>query len=209
MSGSDALHTITAIKQQVKRSDRCSIFVDDKYCCSFSKDALLELGLRENQKLTAKELTSLKSKAEDAKWYDACIGLIARRPRSVWEIETYLKRKGAEPIQIDETLQKLTDRKLLDDAAFAEAWVRSRRLIKSTSTRKLQLELRQKRVHDDIISQVLREDPTEDKDVLWELAMRKHRQTRYQDKTKLMQYLVRQGFNYGDVKEAVEEITSL
>lgn len=208
MPGSDTEHKITAIKQQVKRPDRCSVFVDDKYCCSFSKNALLELELRENQELTVDELTSLKSKAEDAKWYDACLGLIVRRPRSVWEIETYLKRKGANSTKSSEILQKLIDRRLLDDTAFAEAWVRSRRLIKSTSTRKLQLELRQKRIQDDIISQVLSEDTTDDKDVLRELAMRKRRQTRYQDKTKLMQYLVRQGFNYGDVKEIVEDITN-
>jgi SOS response regulatory protein OraA/RecX len=33
---------------------------------------------------------------------------------------------------------------------------------------------------------------------------RKRRQTKYQDDTKLMQYLARQGFGYDDIKSALQ-----
>jgi SOS response regulatory protein OraA/RecX len=33
----------------------------------------------------------------------------------------------------------------------------------------------------------------------------KRRQARYQDDLKLMQYLARQGFNYGDIKDALKD----
>jgi len=40
---------------------------------------------------------------------------------------------------------------------------------------------------------------------LRELIAKKRQQSRYQDKLKLMQYLSRQGFGYGDIKTVLEE----
>ena len=43
-----------------------------------------------------------------------------------------------------------------------------------------------------------------DEDSLNKLIEMKRRQTKYQDDLKLMQYLVRNGFNYSDVKKALK-----
>ncbi|HEX5455917.1 MAG TPA: RecX family transcriptional regulator, partial [Candidatus Saccharimonadales bacterium] len=81
----------------------------------------------------------------------------------------------------------------------------NRRLLKPTSRRKLVLELRQKRISDEIISAVMDSEPADEREVLKELIAKKSGQTRYQDKQKLMQYLARQGFNYSDIKSALSE----
>jgi regulatory protein len=94
----------------------------------------------------------------------------------------------------------------IDDVAFAKAWVDNRHLLKPTSHRKLQLELRAKRVADSVIQQVLVDDETTDSDELTAMIARKRRQSRYQDKDKLMQYLARQGFSYEDIKQALAAI---
>jgi len=52
---------------------------------------------------------------------------------------------------------------------------------------------------------VLEEDETDERQVLRELIERKRRQAKYQDNIKLMQYLSRQGFSYGDIKSALED----
>ena len=94
---------------------------------------------------------------------------------------------------------------MLNDLGFARAWVQNRRLLRPTSKRKLQQELRAKRVADDIITQVLEEDETEENDILKELVAKKRQQAKYKnDDLKLMQYLARQGFSYGDIKAALE-----
>jgi regulatory protein len=92
----------------------------------------------------------------------------------------------------------------VDDLDFATRWVENRRLLKSTSRRRLAQELRQKRIKDDVIEQVLEQDETDEKDVLRELVKKKRRQ--YPDKLKLMQYLTRQGFDYGVVRDTVDEV---
>ena len=195
---------ITDIRQQVKRADRFSVFVDGKYAFSFSQDEILHLGLKINQEFTKDELEQLKKSAVQDKAYDRALSLIARRPRSRWELEDYLKRKDSEPEIIEKTLNKLSDSGYVDDVKFAQAWVRTRRLLKPTSKRRLQQELRQKRVDNEAIEKVLEEDEADEREVLRSLVERKAK--RYPDKLKFMQYLLRQGYNYGDVKEVLEEL---
>lgn len=197
---------ITDIKKQVKRSDRYSIFIDGKYDFSLSESELLNLALRVRQEISKEDYKKLKDTASEDKAYDRTLNLIMRRPRSVWEIQTYLKQKKYEPEMIEKIIRRLQENNYLDDASFARSWIQNRRLLKSTSRRKLQLELRQKRVADEIVDQVLAEDAGHDElQMLKEIIEKKRAQSRYADEQKLIAYLARQGFNYGDIKQALEK----
>jgi len=196
---------ISAIKQQVKRADRYSVYGDGKYLFSFSEAELLGSGIRIGQELGEAELLELKNKAILDKAYDRSLNLISHRMRSEWEVRDYLKRKDYDAAVQDAVITRLIDRGYLNDAAFAKRWVENRRLLKSTSKRRLSQELRQKRVNDDIIQSVLAGDETDELEVLRELIEKKRKQTKYQDDTKLMQYLARQGFGYDQIKQAITE----
>jgi regulatory protein len=197
---------ITAITQQEKLKNRYSIFVDEKYAFSLSDVALLDAKLFAGQELTEVELKGYKELSADDKMYGLVLRYVAIRQRSEWEIETYLQRKQC-PVPLQEKiLKKLHANRLIDDSVFAEAWVSNRRLLKPVSKRRLQLELTQKHVSHEIIEQVLAEDETNEGDVLKELITRKRKQTKYQDNEKLMAYLARQGFGYGDIKSALNEL---
>ena len=194
---------ISSIKKQVKRTDRYSVYVDGEYIFSLSETALLESGLFVGRLVTADELGELKDTSKRDKAYNQALGQIARRARSEWEIRSYLKRKEYDPELIDQIVGRLYKAKLLDDVAFAKMWIENRRLLKATSKRRLQQELRQKRISDEIINKSIAEDDTDDSQVLKDLVSRKRKILRYQDDTKLIQYLIRQGYNYDDVKRAV------
>lgn len=196
---------ITDIKQQVKRQDRYSIYVDGKYVFSFSESELLNLGLRIGQEFGPGDLEELKKTAIEDKAYTRSLDLLARRARSEWEVRDYLKRKDYETDVIEKIVNRLSKSGYIDDAKFAEAWINNRRLLKSTSKRKLRMELMQKRVDESIINEALLEDETDEQQVLRDLIAKKSHQTRYQDKTKLMQYLLRQGFSYDDIKAVTAE----
>lgn len=196
---------ITAIKQQVKRSDRFSIYVGEKYAFSLSEAELLKSGLKVNQEFTEAELKELRTKAVIDKGYDRTLNLISHRPRSEWELRDYLKRKDYDQESTEAIIHKLRERGWVDDRNFAERWVANRRLLKATSKRRLSQELRQKRVSDDIIHEVLAADETDEQQVLRDLIERKRQQTKFQDDTKLIQYLSRQGYNYNDIKSAMRD----
>lgn len=192
---------ITDIKQQVKRAGRYSISVDGKFAFGMSESALLESGLHVGKELTDQQFKELKKTAGLDKIYGATLRFAAMRPRSRWEITSYLQRKDAAPEQSEQIIQRLERNGLVDDRQFARSWVESRRLIKPTSLRKLRLELRQKQVASDIIDNVLSEDSTTDNDTLKQLIAKKR--SRYPDSNKLMQYLARQGYGYDDIKNAI------
>lgn len=194
---------ITDIKQQVKNQQRYSIYVDGKFNFGLGEMALMNSGLRVGKELNAAELEELKDTAKTDKAYNQALGLIARRARSEWEIREYLKRKEHDPEFIDQIVERLISSKWLNDLDFARRWVENRRLLKSTSKRRLSQELKAKRVSDDNIALALAEDQTDELEVLKDLVARKRKQTRYQDSQKLMAYLMRQGYSYGDVKTAV------
>lgn len=195
---------ITRITQQEKAKDRYSVFVGGKYSFSLSEGALLGSKLATGHELSAEDLKRWKQESADDKVYGTALRYAAMRPRSTWEMEQYLRRKKASPPLASKVLNKLSDIGLLDDTAFARAWVANRRLLRPTSKRKLQQELRAKRVGDEVIEQVLAQEGPDEMATLHDLVAKKRNIPKYKaDPLKFMNYLARQGFSYGDIKEAL------
>lgn len=197
---------ITQIKQQVKRPDRYSIYVDGKFAFGLSESGLLSSGLASGQEISQEQFTELKADAATDKAYGNALRYVAMRPRSTWEMQQYFLRKKVDEPIAKEIIDRLTALDLLDDKKFAQAWVTNRRLLKPTSRRKLQQELRQKHVAGSIIDAILAEeaedaDTPPDQTALAEIIAKKR--ARYPDETKFMQYLARQGFGYDDIKRAL------
>ncbi|CAN5115995.1 RecX family transcriptional regulator [soil metagenome] len=194
---------ITSIKQQVKTANRYSIFVDEKYSFSLSETALLDSRLTSGQELTAQQIEEYKHLSADDKVYNRALRYVAMRSRSTWEMQNYLERKEASEGLIVQTLQKLTELGLLNDAEYAASFVRNRQLLKPTSRRKLIMELKKKRISESHIQQALEANDLNETDSLQQVITKMRRQSKYSDDNKLMQYLARQGFGYGDIKSAL------
>ena len=194
---------ITSIKQQVKRTDRYSVYVDGAFAFGLSEQGLLDSNITLGQEIDAGQLSALTATAAADKAYGNALRYVVMRPRSTWEVQSYLQRKKVEEPVAARIMQRLGDLDLLNDKLFAETWVANRRLLKSTSKRRLCQELQQKRVPEAIIDLVLREDEADERTVLKELVAKK--QARYPDRQKFMQYLARQGFGYDDIKAVLDE----
>jgi len=199
---------ITKIVQQEKQKDRYSIFVDGKYEFSLSENALLQSKLATGQELDGQQLKTWKQESADDKVISSALRYAAMRLRSTWEMEQYLKRKDASPALVEKILSKLSNIRLLDDGVFAKAWVSNRRLLRPTSKRKLQQELRAKHISQEVINITLSEDEAVDEQAtLRQLIAKKRGLSKYKaDPQKLMQYLARQGFNYDDIKAALHVV---
>ncbi len=196
---------ITNIKQQQKNKDRISVYVDGKYSFSLSVWQFSSAGLKLGGEITPREVEKLKTDSEFGKLYDRTLNWLLIRPRSKWELEDYLNKKTEDENVITEIIKKVEEKNYINDTDFAERWVANRRLLKSMSKLKLRQELIKKRVPKEIIEETLAADETNEKEVLKEIIEKKRKITRYQDDRKLMEYLARQGFRYGDIKEVLEE----
>lgn len=197
---------VTRIAPQEMQKDRYSVFVDGKYAFSLSEGALLESKLAVGQELDKESLKEWKQISADDKIYNQSLRYAALRLRSTWEMEQYLRRKQASPALAEKILSKLSNIDLLNDEAFARTWVANRRLLRPTSKRKLQQELRAKHVADEVIGPALTEAAGSELDALREVVDKKRRLPKYRaDPQKFMQYLARQGFGYDDIKAVLRE----
>jgi regulatory protein len=196
---------ITELKQQVKRADRFSVYVDHKYSFSLSSEELLDAKLYVGLEVSTSDLNNLNKLAESSLVRAQCYNYLSYRLRSSWEMETYLKRKGYSPDLIADTLNYLTERKLINDQEFADRWIENRLLLKPTSINVLKLELKQKRIEPGIISNALSSHEIDERQIIQQLIDKKRQQSKYQDNLKLMQLLARKGFSYDLIKRALNQ----
>ena len=84
-----------------------------------------------------------------------CLRLLTARARTRAELEGQLAKRGYPADISDRVLERLAEVGLVDDAGFAEQWVRSRRLRAGKGNRALAAELRTKGVDDEVIAVAL------------------------------------------------------
>jgi regulatory protein len=195
---------ITAIKQQIKRFDRYSVYVDGVYTFSLSEAQLVSSGIHSGLEIDSETLAGYQEESTTGKLFDRLLNLFSYRMRSEWEVRDYLRRKQVDESQTTQLIERMQKLGYINDEVFARSWVENRRFGKPTSQRKLRAELQAKRIDRGIVDKILNEDAsqTDEMDVLRQLVAKKR--ARYPDDVKFMQYLARQGFGYDDIKRAIK-----
>jgi len=199
---------VTAIKRQARaRSNRFNIFVDGAYSFALSDLDLSMSGLRVGQELEAADIAQYAQKANEAKAYALALRYLGVRVRSRRELTDYLTRKNCAQDEVEVALERLEGLGLVDDRAFAAAWIADRLAVRPRSRMRLVQELGAKGVARDIIDLALEEiDPERELQTLKVLLERKRRTSGYGDDKKLVAYLQRQGYRWALIKEAMEQL---
>jgi regulatory protein len=99
------------------------------------------------------EQTRDRAREEQAR--DLCLRLLTARARTRAELEGRLATRGYPEKVSAKVLDRLAEVGLIDDADFAEQWVRSRRLNAGKGKRALAAELRNKGVDNEVITAAL------------------------------------------------------
>ncbi len=217
----DGFFIITDIKQAVKNQNRANIFVNGEYRFSLDIFQLTQLNIKVGSKFTKTEIENLEQQSEFGKLYALALNYCLMRPRSKKEISDYLwkktlnrklknrktgefyEKKGVSKISVEQVLNRLIEKKYIDDEKFAKFWVENRNQRKGSSIKKLKSELFSKGVSSDIIEQVLSESNRNDEDEIQKIIAKKAK--KYTDEQKLIAYLARQGFSFDEIKKAISK----
>ena len=199
---------ITKISPAIKTEGRYNIYVDDKYSFSLDEVQLASLNLKKNDEIDAEQLDQLKNESDFGKNYVRALDLVSRRPRSQREIRDYAFRKQWTKSNTERVIERLLERGYLDDAKFAEIFVRSRANLRNYSTKRMKLELRKRGVASDIVDQVLTDSENFDENAALKNLIAKKR-NRYDNEQKLIAYLARQGFSYDKIKSALSDYDTM
>ncbi|GAA2733726.1 regulatory protein RecX [Actinocorallia aurantiaca] len=142
---------------------------------------------------------------------EICLRLLTFSPRTRAQLAEALARKDIPQEAADRVLSRFTEVGLIDDEAFAQAWVRSRHNGKGLAPRALSAELRRRGVADDTIQEAVAELHPEDiEEAARALVSRKLRTTRSLDHDRrtrrLVGMLARKGYSPGLAYRVVKEV---
>ncbi len=198
---------ITEISPQKKRDGYYNIFVDQAFFCSLSELQLATLQLKVGQQLSNTDQANIKKASAITKTYNRALYYLRYGPRTIWQMNKYLVDKGYEQEHIDATIHILTAEKYLNDELYATSFVQDRQTFKPRSKQMLTAELRRKGISNDTITNVLGGLGENDQlNAITTIISKKIKQSKYQDKKKLTEYLLRQGFSYYNIKSVIENI---
>ncbi|MFJ9113125.1 recombination regulator RecX [Streptomyces sp. NPDC102283] len=143
-----------------------------------------------------------------------CLRLLTGTPRTRKQLADALRKREIPDEAAEEVLARFEDVGLIDDSAFAGAWVESRHHGRGLARRALVRELRTKGVDSAVIDEAVgRLDPDQEEETARELVARKLRSTRGLDRDKRLRrlagMLARKGYGEGMalrvVRQALEE----
>lgn len=210
---------ITAITAQQRQPNRVNVMVDGKYRFSLDIFQLSDLGVKVGKDYTEDELTVLEQESQFGKLYARALDYSMLRPHSAKEIRDYLWRKtrttrvrskktgelyekpGVSQVIAARVYERLVEKGYIDDEKFTRYWVENRSLAKGASQRKLSQELMAKGVERSIVEAALVATDRSEEDELKKVIAKKR--NRYPDEQKFIAYLMRQGFHYDDIREAI------
>lgn len=214
-------YTVTKLTPGVKDPNRVNVFLDGHFAFSLDVTQVIELGVKVRQQITPERLVELQKASEFGKLYQRSLEWVLTRPHSVRETRDYLRRRQIKRRQLNRqrvheekkplaefedemlklVLERLIEKKYLNDQKFAEFYIENRYVRKGISHKRLRMELQKKGVAADIISAaMLKIERNEDEEIMKVIAKKRRKYNDFQ----LVGYLVRQGFNFNQAKNAVE-----
>jgi regulatory protein len=217
------MQTITAIEPQKKNPRRVNIYLDGEFAFGLSK--LAAAWLKVGQTLSEEKLTALREDDERDTVYQKALHFLSYRPRSAAEVRQNLNKHNVPEPLIAATLERLQRNGLVNDNAFARAWVENRSEFHPRSKSALRMELRRKGLSDEAIQSALEEGADEETlalDAARKYARRLTVRTgagaapsvsegrssleRAEFRTKLSGFLARRGFSYSTIVPVVSQI---
>ncbi|MGW6457372.1 recombination regulator RecX [Streptomyces sp. NPDC055078] len=143
-----------------------------------------------------------------------CLRLLTGTPRTRKQLADALEKREIPPEVAEEVLSRFEDVGLINDAAFADAWVESRHHGRGLARRALARELHRKGVDPSLVDEAVgRLDPGQEEETARELVARRLGSTRGLDRDRrirrLAGMLARKGYGEGValrvVRRALEE----
>lgn len=197
---------ITDIKEQVKDSNRVSVYIDNKFAFGITKVDELYYKLRIDDEISQEKYNKIINENIFAKARDKALKLLGLRARSRKEIYDKLKPDYSEEV-IERVISLLEKYGYLNDEAFAKAYSNDKFKAKGWSKKRIAHELRLKGVSIDIITKILEKSDFDTASVLDKLLEKRLKgkiDIDYSEKQKQFNHLASKGYDFDEVKDAIE-----
>lgn len=201
---------VTAIRAQVRQSQRVSLDIDGTFAIGISLDTLAHEGIFVGQFLDQPSVDRLVASDAYDRAKQAAVRLLEVRPRSRRELSDRLRQKGFDPTTISAVTLRLSEAGLIDDDAFATYLIEQRMLTASRGSGAIQRDLAKHGISKDAISSLSQTHNigATDADQALQYARKLANRMRGLDKTtytrRLSGVLLRRGYPMSAVRAAVQ-----
>lgn len=200
---------IKEVKPSQRKKGRFLVILEDGDILRITEEELLRFGLRSGEELGEETLEALRSSAKTSQVKAQAAGMIGRRALSKSELQRRLIRGGAAEADAQAAADWLEDIGAVDDPAYAAAVVRDygRR---GYGPARIREELRRRGVPRELWEVALGELP-DSEDILDDLIRKRCRGdlSDPREVKRLSDGLLRRGFSWSQVKEALSRYTEL
>ncbi len=200
------MNTITAIRDSPRQ--QVKIFLDGKLAFSIQKETATRECLQVGKELSVPGIATLKQSDISQRCLNTALRYLSYRPRSEWELQERLTRRGFASGTVTATVAQLKERGLVNDQSFAQFWKDNRTSFRPRSQRLTRLELKRKGVPEDVIDQVVTD--IDDNESAHQAALSKIRTLSTPDydvfHRRLASYLQRRGFTYRVIERTVKQV---
>ena len=209
---------VTKIEGQKKHPSRKSVFLDGSFAFGVCDDVLLKYSLREGAELEQGAVENILEAEHEEAAKQKTLRFLSIRPRSKKEIRDYLLRKEYSTEIADRVVARLESLKLLDDEAFARMVCRDMLARKPVGEKLLRQSLFKKGVPKVLIDTIAAEFFTAESDLLMAVKAAERQLERVERtskrlddihvKKKILDYLVRRGFDFDTAMNATKKLLS-
>jgi regulatory protein len=152
-------------------------------------------------------LVQKQQKKPDKTAYSVAVKLLAMREHSEQQLRQKLSQRGYDIDDISDAIQTLYEHNFLSDWRFAESYLGQRKR-KGYGPVRIQMELRDKGVSENIIHEVLQEDDTDWYDMMKQAYVGKYgehdKPEEYAEKAKRCRFLQNRGFPVSSISKLID-----
>jgi regulatory protein len=205
---------ITDIKNQKKRKNRFSIYIEGKYRFSLDYDTLARSDIHIGDEIDDKQIETLELKDEFARARDYGFSLISYRDRSEWELKNRIMEKGFQREVAKEIVKWFKEEGIVNDRNFVNRWLDVVLQTKPMGKMRVLHELRAKRINEKIIEEVCSKRLSYQTEMeLAKKACEKRMKVlkSYPEevgKRRLFQYMKNRGFDFEIIQQLMKECFS-
>lgn len=209
-----AVPVITGITEHPRKPGRFLVEFEDGDPALVSLDTIEALQLQVGTPLDAAQRARLAHAAGAQRTFDRALGMLAAQPRSAADLRRRLERAGEDRALVEDAIQRLTDKGLLDDGDFARQYARSAMVGKGVSSRRARQELARRGVATELadaaITDLRAEEEVDETSNALRAGRRKLRALASVDpgthRRRLYAFLARRGYEADDIRAALRTL---
>ncbi|NGZ75438.1 regulatory protein RecX [Saccharibacillus alkalitolerans] len=207
----DETQEVTLVEQLRRPRNSYRIYFGPHYV-TVHESTMIRYGMTKGSFFDKKEVLEIVRDNERQIAYVQALNYLSFKPRTSGEIEQKLIEKEIDPEAAADTIRRLEEEKLIDDASYAQEWAQQRVTGRKKGKVLVKQELRRKGIDPELIDDAL--EALGDDDELRsaeDLAAKKWRTTKgdlWDRKRKTADFIMRRGFSSEIARKALDRVLS-